>query len=519
MRRRIGFAAGLIIFVAVLLLPPPDSFLGVAREVIAKEQAAVAPHELAASMRGVLALMSLMVVWWFTEAVPMAATALLPAALLPVLGLFGLQRGARMDFTLATVSASYASPVIFLFLGGFLLAAAMQKWHLDRRLTLWLLSRGRIAEGPRTVLLGVMAVTAFLSMWISNTATAAMMLPLGTGILASFGCRPGQSHFGTAMMLGIAWSASIGGMGTLIGTPPNGIAAGIINAAARAGGRIRPIGFLDWMSFGVPYVLLLLPLAWAILVRLYPPEEVRSAGARERLRSELSAMGPLSGPEKRTIGVFLLAAALWLSTPFRENILPPAAARALASLDEYWIGIFAGVLLFLVPVSFREGRFLLEWSDAKSLEWGVLILFGGGIALSEAMFKSGLAVWVASSFVSLFGSPSMPLMVFVIVALNGLLTEITSNTAVTTMMVPVVISVAERVGLDPVALAIAAALAASLAFILPVATPPNALVYATGYVRLPQMVRAGIVVEVVGWFLTTAVLIGIAGWLLGIVRV
>ncbi len=167
----------------------------------------------------------------------------------------------------------------------------------------------------------------------------------------------------------------------------------------------------------------------------------------------------------------------------------------------------------------RQGRFLLEWSDAKAVEWGVLILFGGGIALSEAMFKSGLAVWVASRFVSFFGSPSMPLMVFVIVALNGLLTEITSNTAVTTMMVPILISVAERVGIDPAALAIAAALAASLAFILPVATPPNALVYATGYIRLMQMVRAGIILEVVGWVLTTAVLMAIAGWLLGVVRI
>jgi sodium-dependent dicarboxylate transporter 2/3/5 len=419
--------------------------------------------------------------------------------------------------TFFSVVANYANPVIYLFLGGFLIAAAMQKWKLDRRLTLWLLTRGRISADARTILLGVMAVTAFLSMWISNTATTAMMLPLGVGILASLGCQPGESKFATALMLGIAWSASIGGMGTIIGTPPNGIALGILNATFADDPAYHRITFLDWLKIGVPYVALFIPVAWFVLLRMFPPDVRSAGGGVQQLRSEYQSLSPLSRGEKGTIAIFLLAAFLWIVMPFREHIFPSAVAEHLAWLDEYAIGILAGVLLFFIPVNLAEGTFVLDWHDSRFVEWGTLILFGGGIALSDAMFKSGLASWIAYTFIGILGTPSTLVMIFAVVLLVDFLTEITSNTAVTTIMVPIVISVARTAGENPVTLAIATALAASMAFMLPVATPPNALVYATGRIRLMDMVKAGLILDVLGWLFTVGVLVVFGWWLFDVV--
>lgn len=514
--RQAAFVLGLLAFFLMLLLPPFEAFHQIALSAAGEAATGADPAALAASIQTVFGLLLLMVIWWITEAVPLPVTALLPAVVLPIFGVSGAWEGQVHAFTFRNTLANYASPVIYLFLGGFLLAAAMQKWGLDRRITLWILTRGGLAASSRKIILGMMGVTALLSMWISNTACAAMMLPIGLGILRLVDVQPGRSRFGTALMLGIAWAASIGGVGTIIGTPPNGIALGIVNAALPEGAD--RITFLDWMAFGIPYVLLMVPLAWGILVLANPPEVRSLPGGRERLLEEKAKLAPPARGEKLAVGVFALAVLLWVSNPFWPDLLPAVAALRLAWVDEYTIGLLVGVLCFLLPVNFREGRFLLEWKDTSFVDWGTLILFGGGIALSDAMFRTGLAAWIATSFVSLLGTPSTLLLMFAIVLLVDFLTEIASNTAVTGMIVPVVISVARATGNDPVTLSVAAAVAASMAFMLPVATPPNALVYGTGYVGVHRMARNGFMLDILGWVMTVGVLYFIGGRLFGVLK-
>ncbi len=516
-RRVFGFLTGIAVFVIVLSLPAVESFRETAVRLIQTSGADLSPDQLTTSMRAVLAVMGLMVVWWVTEAVPLPVTALVPVAILPLLHIEGVIRGGAVELTLRTVARNYANPVIFLFLGGFLIAGAMRKWGLDRRLTLWLLSRGNLAYDARKILFAMMAVTSFLSMWISNTATAALMLPLGLSVLSLMGEDPGSSRFGTAVMLGIGWAASVGGMGTIIGTPPNGIALGILNTVLADAPGYQRITFLDWMKFGVPYVILFLPVVWFLLIKLFPPKSLRIEGGKEHLLAEYRALGRFSGGEKWTVAVFILAAALWIGLPFREQILPAAVAEQFAWFDEYSVGIFAGLLMFLLPVNIRRGEFVLTWSDTKYVEWGILVLFGGGIALSDALFKTGLASWFASSFVAVFGNPSTILLMFVVVFLVDFLTEITSNTAVTSMIVPIIISIALATGENPVALTLAAALAGSMAFMLPVATPPNAIVYSSGFIRLKDMIRAGFALDILGWVFTVGVVLLFAGIIFGIV--
>jgi sodium-dependent dicarboxylate transporter 2/3/5 len=516
-RQFTGLLAGIAVFTAVLVLPPVDSFRETAARLIQTSGADLSPDQLTESMRAVLAVMGLMVVWWVTEAVPLPVTALVPVGILPLLHIEGVTRAGAVDLTLRTVAQNYANPVIFLFLGGFLIAGAMRKWGLDRRLTLWLLSRGNLAYDARKILFAMMAVTSVLSMWISNTATAALMLPIGLSVLSLMGERPDSSRFGTAVMLGIGWAASVGGMGTIIGTPPNGIALGILNTVLADDPSYERITFLDWITFGVPYVILFLPVVWFLLIKLFPPTSLRVEGGKEHLLAEYRALGRFSRGEKWTVAVFVLAAALWVVLPFREQILPAAAAEQLAWFDEYSVGIFAGLLMFLLPVNARRGEFVLTWSDTKYVQWGILVLFGGGIALSDALFKTGLASWFASSFVAVFGSPSTILLMFVVVFLVDFLTEITSNTAVTSMIVPIIISIALETGENPVALVIAAALAGSMAFMLPVATPPNAIVYSSGYIKLKDMIRAGFVLDILGWVFTVGVVLLFAGLIFGIV--
>jgi len=514
--RHVGFVLGIVGFLVLVLLPPPSQFLSTAEQTLQGSAAGITAAELARSMQVVFALLVLMVCWWISEAVPLPATALLPALILPLFKVTGVHGTDMVPFTNRVTLANYASPVIYLFLGGFLLAAAMQKWRLDRRLTLWILTRGRLAENPRHIMLSMMAVTAFLSMWISNTATTAMMLPLGLGVLSSMNLKPGESNYGTCLMLGIAWAASIGGVGTIIGSPPNGIALGILNSRFAGEAGYSNITFVDWLSFGVPYVIIYVPVAWWVLLKTRRPEIDHVSGAREGFLAQRAELGSLSAGERGTIVVFLLAVLLWVSNPFWKVILPAGLASSLSWVDEYSIGLTCGVLLFFIPV--RGGRFLLDWKDTAFVDWGTLILFGGGIALSDAMFRTGLASWIANTFVGVLGTPSTLAMMLAVVIFVGLLTEVTSNTAVTTMIVPVIISIALRTGQNPIALSVAAAVAASMAFMLPVATPPNALVFATGHVSVRDMVRSGLILEILGWFMTTAIVLVFAEWLFGVVR-
>jgi solute carrier family 13 (sodium-dependent dicarboxylate transporter), member 2/3/5 len=463
LRQRIGLAAGPLIPLALLLLDPP------------------AGMSLQAWRTAALGLF--MATWWITEAVPIPATALTPLVLFPLLGVLPL----------GATAAPYANPVIFLFMGGFVLALAMQRTDLHRRVALAVVRA--VGVGPQRVVFGFMAATAFLSMWVSNTACTVMMLPIGVSVaqLVRPESREGRMdfNFGIALMLGIAYAASIGGLATLIGTPPNALLAAFMLESYGF-----EIGFAQWLLVGVPLAAVALPLAWLVLVRLaFPIDIAEIPGGQQRIASEYEKLGPISRAERAVGVIFVATATLWIVRPLLDPYVP--------GLSDARIAIAAALATFLVPVNLPRGEFLMDWRTAERLPWGVLILFGGGLALAEAVTRSGLAGWIGAA---LGGAQAWPtvLVVLAVTAVVVFLTELTSNTATAATFLPLVASLAIALGQSPLLLAVPAALAASCAFMLPVATPPNAIVYGSGYVTIPQMSRAGLWLNLIFIALITA---------------
>jgi sodium-dependent dicarboxylate transporter 2/3/5 len=454
--------------------------------------------------RATAGVAALMAVWWLTEALPLSATALVPIALLPL-------AGAR---TIREATAPYADPVIFLFMGGFVLGLGMQRWGLHRRIAL--LTILLVGTRPRMLVAGFMLATAGMSMWVSNTATVVMMLPIGISVIQLVSERlrqasePGtppatDANFATALMLGIAYAASIGGVGTLIGTPPNVILKGYV---ARTYGR--EIGFAAWLAVGLPLVAVFLPLAWLYLTRVaFPVQLARIPGGRDMIRGELRALGRASGGEWAVFLVFVFAALGWLLRP--EIVALPG----FRGLTDEGIAIMAAGLLFLIPVSVRERTFVMDWETASRLPWGILILFGGGLSLAGAIQANGVDRFVGRGFEVLTGTPPF-LIVLGVTLVVIFLTELTSNTAVTNTLMPVLggAGAAAVLGVDAALLLVPAAIAASYAFMLPVATPPNAVVFGSAHVRLSQMVRAGFWLNLVGAMLATVMAYFFAGALL-----
>jgi sodium-dependent dicarboxylate transporter 2/3/5 len=432
-----------------------------------------------------------MATWWMTEAIPIQATGLLPLGLFPLLGVLDAP----------TASAPYANELIFLFMGGFFLAVTMQRWGLHKRIALAIMAH--VGTSPNRLVLGFMLATAFLSMWISNTATAAMMLPIGIAVGEMFRPRDdGDGHyaFGIALMLGIAYAASIGGISTLIGTPPNAVLAG---AASEILGI--QIGFVQWMGVGLPIALVMLPLAWVLLTRvLYPPGEIHGEAAAI-LDAERAALGTPSRGEKLTAVVFGLTALAWVlrsEKTFGEMTIP-GLQTVFPDIRDSTIAILAAMVLLALPVDWRRGEFVLDWRTARRIPWGVLVLFGGGLSLARAMEQSGLAAWIGGAVGSLEALP-MIVIVVAVAALVVFLTELTSNVATTSMAMPVMAGAAVGLGIEPLILMSAAALSASMAFMLPVATPPNAIVFGSGYLTVPQMSRAGLVLNICAIAVITA---------------
>ena len=423
-------------------------------------------------------------VWWITEAIPIAATALLPLVLLPTLGALPINQTA----------SSYSHPMVLLYMGGFMIAMAIEKWNLHKRIALKTIYL--IGSNVQRIILGFMIATAFLSMWISNTATSLMMLPIAIAVVTQltppfFNKTKETNKIGKALMLGIAYAASIGGIATLIGTPTNIILAGVVKEMYG-----YEISFYQWLMFGFPIALLLLFVCWFYLVKFaYPFEKSFSVtGGKYEIEKQIILLGPMTVEEKRVSWVFGLVSFAWISRTFLFQEFIPA-------LDDTIIAIAGVIILFVIPSSDYKTK-LLDWRTAEKIPWGILLLFGGGLSLAEGFKVTGLASWIGNQFVFLdfiaFG-----LFLLIIIAAVNFLTEITSNVATASMILPILAAVSYSMGVHPFGLMVGATLAASCAFMLPVATPPNAVVFGSGYLSIPDMFKAGLWMNILSILIIT----------------
>jgi sodium-dependent dicarboxylate transporter 2/3/5 len=488
--RRAGLLAGPLLALALYLLLP-ETFTGVSGDL----------QPLGPGARATLAVMGWMAVWWLTEAVDVAATALLPLALFPLFGILSMGEAA----------APYASDLVFLFMGGFIIALAMQRWGLDRRIALATLRL--VGPRPPAIIAGFMAATAVLSMWVSNTATTGVMLPIALSVIELLRRQsdPGAGlhgdgadgrNFAISLMLAVAYSASIGGIATIIGTPTNGI---LVQFMAKTYGR--EIGFAEWLAVGLPVTLLMLPTAWLLLTRVLFPVGVRTVeGGRGLFAREYVALGPMRHGEFATLLVFLGAATAWITRPWLADLTIGTGGSAwqpLAGLSDAGVAMTAALLLFVIPVreaaiaSASRRVFVMDWPTAEKLPWGVLMLFGGGLSLAAAVQANGVAEFIGAQAGVLGGMPT----IVVVLALTAgviFLTELTSNAATVATLVPILAGLATGIGVPPEALLVPATIAASCAFMLPAATPPNAIVFGSGHLTIPQMARAGFWLNVAG---------------------
>lgn len=490
MRQRIALVLGFLLGGAVLAAPTPEGL----------------PPE----AQRLAAVTVLMACWWIGEALPMAATSLVPLAAFPLLGIQAAP----------VVSAHYGDPVVFLFLGAFFIALAMERWGLHRRIGLGLV--GLVGTSPSRLVLGFLTATAALSMWMNNTAATLMMLPVGVsvvehlsatarvpGVDAEGARRTAEKGLGAALVLGIAWGASLGGMGTLVGTAPNLVLVGAVRELVPGS---PGIGFLSWMGLGVPVAAILVAIAWPILLRMVPETPLSAlrfeSGSRAAVALERERLGPMSQGERRVGLAFVLAAILWIFRAPLElgSVRVPGWSEWLAHPDlvgDATVAIAVGLSLFLISArgaaAARGGRAaLLDWKTVQErVPWGVLLLMGGGFALAGGFETTGLARWLAGRLSGLAGAPLPAVVGGVSVVTTGL-SELASNTATATLLMPVLAATATAIGAPPLLLMIPAALAASCGFALPIATPPNAIAFGTGWISLPRMVAGGLVLDAAG---------------------
>jgi len=452
--QKIGFFLGPLLAALILFLPPAEGLNPAAWQVVA--------------------MVVWMATWWATEAIPVPATSLIPLVFLPVMGISSMQEAAN----------PYAHSVIFLLLGGFLMAMALQRWDLHRRIALTILSKTK--DHPASLIGGFMVTAGLLSMWISNTATTIMMVPIALSMAGAISTdKENRRVFTIALLLGLAYAASIGGFGTLIGTPPNALVRGYLEQSHNI-----TISFTDWMLLGVPIVMVLLPIAWFILTRfVFPMKSFKGKKGKKFILEELEKMGPVTAPEKRVAMVFAFIALSWMTRPLFKEFTDIGFFENLTDTN---IAIFGALLMFLIPAGAKgkRGATLLNWDWALKLPWGVLLLFGGGLSMAAAIQSTGLSIWLGEGLAALTVF-HLFILIGGLVTLVVFLTELTSNTATTAALLPVLGAIAFASGMDPILLAAPAALAASCAFMLPVATGPNAIVFASGKVPIPQMSRAG----------------------------
>ncbi len=449
-----GLFSGIIIFFLILLLPTP------------KNMSVTAWHTTSVAL--------LMAVFWITESLPLYVTALIPIVLFPILDIS----------TIKQTTAPFGHPLIFLFLGGFLLAEGIQKWGLHKRIALKIIKF--IGVSPKRIIAGFMLSSAFLSMWISNTATALMMLPIGLSVISVIKSSKGlgekeQKKFSIALLLSIAYSCSIGGITTLIGTPPNALMSAFMLETYKV-----DISFAKWMLIGFPFTLISLPITYILLTRIIFKLDIKLKLDKSIIENEIKAIGKISKEERIVEIVFVITALLW--------IIRPIISKYINGISDSGIAIFGALLLFIIPGG--KETTILEWKDSKNISWGILILFGGGLSLAQGIKNSGLAEWIANAVLNSGGIPII-LMIGILTLSIIFLTELTSNTATTAAFLPIIASIGVGMGINPLQFVIPATIAASCAFMLPVATPPNAIIFSSNEVSIKDMTRAGILLNIV----------------------
>ena len=444
------------------------------------------PEGLSPEGVAVLATTIWVAIWWILEVVPIAVTAMLPIILFPITG----------AMELSTTTAAFGHKYVFLYIGGFVLAIAIEKWNLHKRIALTVINI--IGTSVSKIILGFMIATAFLSMWISNTATTVMMLPIGMAIILQLKDNPETKEdeneiFGKALMLSIAYSASIGGVATLIGTPPNLIFAGILEEQYNV-----EMTFSKWIIYGLPISIILLFICWKYMTTVaFSFTQKDFPGGKAEIKRLLKNLGKISYEEKTVLIVFCITAFLWMTRSFLISKLIPA-------IDDTIIAMASATILFILPTKKRKEKKIINWESAVKLPWGILLLFGGGLALAEGFKTSGLAVWIGAQVTQFDNLPLFALLFVLILAVN-FLTEITSNLATTAMLLPVIAPIALILDVHPFTLMVGITVAASCAFMLPVATPPNAIVFGSGYLKIPDMMRTGILMNVISVILITLI--------------
>ena len=458
LNKKIGLVLGPLLFLLILNLP--DLITG-------KESA-----------NAVIAVAVWMVFWWITEAVSISVTALLPLLLFPLLKVMPMTE----------VGANYGSPIIFLFFGGFVLALALEKVNLHKRIALNIIKL--TGTTPDKVVLGFMIATASLSMWISNTASTVVMLPIAMSVIRLLiddedGFTKADQNFALSVMLGIAFSANAGGIATVIGTPPNSVMIGLLENEYNI-----EISFLKWMTLGLPFSLILLTICYLVLVKwMFPSKQLKFAASRNVIQDELRKLGPTSGKEKMVLGIFGVTVFLWIFRTLINKIFP------VLGLSDTMISMFAAIALFSIPYNIKKGDFIIGWKDTEKLAWGILILFGGGLALANGMSVSGIVDMVSSAIAS--SEISILFTAALLIILMLFMTELMSNVALVAVLAPVVAGIAIGLGIPILYLLIPVTIASSCAFMLPMATPPNAIVFASGYIKVHQMARVGILLNLI----------------------
>ena len=443
------------------------------------------PFSLGPSANKVLAVAVWMITWWITEAIPMPAVALMPLVLFP---LFGIAK-------ISEAALPYANEVVFLFMGGFMIGLGIEKWNLHRRIALSIVRL--TGTGGNGIILGFILSTGFISMWLSNTATTMMMYPIAASVISVVFAQQrdsvGARNFALCIMLAIAYASNFGGIGTIIGTPPN---VAYVSFISKKFGYDIP--FFSWMLVCLPVAILLLISLYFVLIKMFPNRLVANGEMSDLIRDELKALGPITTPEKRVLTIFVLTAFLWI---FRDLINKIEVFR----LDDNMIAVFGALLMFIVPAGSEQEptEKILSWQDTSKMAWGILLLFGGGITLAAALEKAGL-IGMLGNWLAGFSGSSMLLLILVIATLSIFISEVMSNVAQVIVFAPVVTGIAAAIGADPLALGIPMTLAASCASMMPMGTPPNAIVFSSGYIKLKDMIKAGLVMNLISIVLIVA---------------